>query len=275
MFEEFKVFFEHNDDDENIGAKDYIMDEDDIMDGDAATGDELFAEFADIAGTGDITGVGDMESDDMQIEILDFDDSQELFPMAGSAAAYETFRPEQTDPDCVIGNPEEVLDKWHMQASDSTCAVVSQEFVAEQLLGREFHEADLVRIAEEHGWYTSEGGTLADDVGNILEYMGLQVERSCGNSLEDLEKCLASGREVIVGVDADELWNGKNEEWFWPGRDANHAVQVIGIDKTDPEEPMIILNDPGASNGRGAMVPADEFLDAWEDSGCFMVEAYV
>ena len=37
---------------------------------------------------------------------------------------------------------------------------------------------------------------------------------------------------------------------------------------------QIILNDPGTSNGGGAMVPLEAFVDAWEDSGCFMVAAY-
>lgn len=56
--------------------------------------------------------------------------------------------------------------------------------------------------------------------------------------------------------------------------DADHAVQVTGIDMSNPDQPMVILNDPGAANGGGAMVPVDAFVDAWEDSGCFMVEAY-
>ncbi len=33
----------------------------------------------------------------------------------------------------------------------------------------------------------------------------------------------------------------------------------------------MILNDPGRENGQGLMVPANEFLNAWEDSNNFMV----
>ena len=113
-----------------------------------------------------------------------------------------------------------------------------------------------------------------DDVGNILEHMGRDVERSQGNSIDDIAQCLQDGGQVIVAVDSSELWEGVNDDNFGPGMQADHAVQVIGIDYTDPDEPMVILNDPGASNGGGAQVPLDEFMDAWEDSGCYMVEAY-
>lgn len=190
------------------------------------------------------------------------------------AAAYEQFDPELSDHELVIGDPAEAMDNWHEQETGSSCAVASQEFILETLTGREFSEAELRDLAEHQGWYEPDGGTPQDDVGNILEYMGLTVNRSTGNSIEDLEQCLENGGEVIVGVDSSELWEGENDDFFGPGMGADHAVQVIGIDRTDPEQPMVILNDSGCSNGCGAMVPLDDFMMAWEDSGCFMVEAY-
>ncbi len=192
----------------------------------------------------------------------------------GGAPAYETFDPDSADMDRVIGDPEEAMESWHWQETGSSCAVASQEFVLEQLTGREFDESDLRELAEEQGWYSPEGGTPMDDVGNILEHMGLTVERSQGNSIEDLERCLENGGEVIVGVDSSEIWEGQDDDFFGPGMDADHAVQVIGLDYSDPGSPMVILNDPGAANGGGAMLSLDVFMGAWEDSGCFMVEAY-
>lgn len=192
----------------------------------------------------------------------------------GCAPAYETFDPDRADMDRVIGNPEDAMDSWHWQETGSSCAVASQEFVLEQLTGREFDESDLRELAEEQGWYSPEGGTPMDDVGNILEHMGLTVERSQGNSIRDLEECLQNGGEVIVAVDSSEIWEGRDDDFFGPGMDADHAVQVIGIDHSDPGNPMVILNDPGAANGGGAMISLDVFMGAWEDSGCFMVEAY-
>lgn len=190
------------------------------------------------------------------------------------APAYVNFDPAAADPDCVVGDPVSAMDDWHWQETDCSCAVASQEFVLEELTGLEFEESVLRDLAEEHGWFDPNGGTTMADVGNLLEYMGLRVERSTGNSIEDLEECLANGGEVIVGVDSSEIWTGLDDDFFFPGMDADHAVQVIGIDHTDPSQPMVILNDPGCTNGCGAMLPMETFLKAWEDSGCFMVEAY-
>lgn len=193
---------------------------------------------------------------------------------AGAAPTYITFDADDADTDDIVGDPESAMDDWHWQETDSSCAVASQEFVLQELTGQEFDEADLRDLAEQNGWWTLEGGTPMDDVGNILEYMGLNVERSGGNSIADIEACLENGGGVIVGVDSSEIWEGENDDVFGPGIDADHAVQVIGIDYSDPDNPMVILNDPGTSNGGGAMIPMDVFEQAWEDSGCFMVEAY-
>ena len=204
-----------------------------------------------------------------------FDSMEDYSPiLGGEAPAYAAFDPSTADPDSIIGDPAGNMENWHWQETDSSCAVASQEFVLEELTGREFEESELRDLAEEHGWYDPNGGTAMDDVGNLLEYMGLRVERSSGNSIEDLEECLANGGEVIVGVDSSEIWMGQNDEFFFPGMDADHAVQVIGIDRTDPDQPMVILNDPGCTNGCGAVLPMEVFQHAWEDSGCFMVEAY-
>ena len=195
-------------------------------------------------------------------------------PGYGAVPNFEPFDPDEADPDKVIGDPESAMENWHWQETGSSCAVASQEFVLEELTGQEFEESDLRDLAEANGWYMPQAGTPMDDVGNILEHMGLDVERSQGNSIDDIAQCLQDGGQVIVAVDSSELWEGVNDDNFGPGMQADHAVQVIGIDYTDPDEPMVILNDPGASNGGGAQVPLDEFMDAWEDSGCYMVEAY-
>ena len=51
----------------------------------------------------------------------------------------------------------------------------------------------------------------------------------------------------------------------------NHAVQVIGIDYSDPDNPMVILNDSGHPDGCGLEVPMDTFLDAWDDADNMMI----
>jgi hypothetical protein len=177
----------------------------------------------------------------------------------------------------VIGEPEDTA-YWHQQANKDTCAVVSQEFILDELTGQDFTEEQLRQEAYENGWYNPGSGTPREFVGNLLEAHGIDVERRSGCTLEDLSEQLAQGQNVIVGLDAGEVLNpGIDDDDLLcefvgiPEQGANHAVQVIGIDYSDPNNPMVILNDPGHSQGQGFRIPADQFVDAWEDSGNYMV----
>ncbi len=222
---------------------------------------------------------GDMEFDAVT-EMEDWNgngtwDSTEMvtFELAPAEAynEYEHFDPAESDGSGIVGDPESALDTWHTQ-SGNTCAVVSQEGILESILGQEFDEDELRELAEDHGWYNN--GTSAEDVGQLLEHYGIHTEQSSGNSIDDLRDSLEDGNQIIVMVDAEELWSGENEEMFGPGMDMDHAVRVIGIDESDPENPMVIINDSGVANGQGVMIPLDDFMDSWEDSGCSMVEAF-
>ena len=251
-------------------------------DGDGQVDEGLSLLFKDTDGDGEVdtVGIGNDFNGDGQLDALDDYDVDELIDPSGGMAmnadapTYETFDPNNADPDDIIGNPADSMDSWHWQETSDSCAVAAQEFALETLTGQDFDEADLRDLAEENGWYAPGGGTAPYDVGNILEHMGLNVNRSEGNDISDIERCLENGGQVIIGVDSDEIWYGEDDDVFGPGMDAYHAVQVIGIDRSDPDEPMVILNDSGVTNGCGAMIPLDVFMDAWEDSGCFMVEAY-
>lgn len=189
------------------------------------------------------------------------------------------FDPSETGPG-IIGDPGGEMANWHMQTYDDTCAVVSQEFILESLTGQDFSEDELRQEAIDNGWYTPGGGTPVEHVGDLLEAHGVDVERTDGATLQDIADKLSRGEKVIVGVDADEIWTpgqdyGQDEilgdVGCIPGQGANHAVEVIGIDVSDPNHPMVILNDPGHPDGQGAMIPADEFVNAWADSGNYMV----
>ncbi len=171
--------------------------------------------------------------------------------------------------DYIVGDPEADMESWHMQDGDVSCAVVCQEFVAEELLDREFTEAEFCAYAEEHGWYDPETGTAPNDVGNILESFGLDVERKQGVTLSELSDMLERGKKVICGVNNEVL---VHPEWAeMPGVSANHAVQVIGIDSTNPDDIRIILNDPGVPDGRGISHSLNEFMSAWATGGNYTV----
>lgn len=171
----------------------------------------------------------------------------------------------------VIGNPEEADDHWHVQSEQNSCAVACQEFVAEQLLDREFTEKELIEYAKERDWYDPAEGTSITDIGKLLEAMGLEVERTEGMTIADLAQSLAEGEKVICGVNNMILQEPSLADL--PGITANHAVEVIGIDYSDPTRPQVILNDPGVENGQGIRHDMDVFLEAWETSNHFAVIA--
>ena len=245
----------------------YSITEETDTDGDGLLDHTVFLEDTDGDSFFDMIAewdVGEYDMSDMEsLEQLEASDAE-------AYSEFGHFAPTDVDMDGIIGTPFESLDSWQVQ-SDNTCAVVSQEFVLENLLDREFDEGELRAIAEEHGWY--DNGTSMEDVGKLLEYYGVDVEQSTENTLDDLRSSLLENNQIIVCLDADEIWSGQNEEMFGPGMDANHTVQVIGMDESNPDDVKIIINDSGVTNGQGVMVPADLFVDAWEDSGCFMLEA--
>jgi hypothetical protein len=181
----------------------------------------------------------------------------------------------------VIGDPADDVNFWHLQSDSTTCAIDAQQFVLEQLTGQQFSEQQLLTLATDHGWYSD--GTPPEDCGNLLQLFGLTVEHRSGASIDDVADQLAQGHGVIVGVNAEKIWGIPQQDPATttlasipviPGQDADHAVEVIGIDKTDPSHPMVILNDSGTPNGAGEMVPLSTFLDAWASSGNMMVDAF-
>ncbi len=171
----------------------------------------------------------------------------------------------------ILGNPEKDMETWHMQDSDVSCAVCCQEFIAEQVTGQEFTEQEFCDLAERQGWFDPETGTAPEDVGKILEYMGFDVTHQEGVTVQELAQMLENGEKVIVGVNNMVLMNPKLANV--PGMSVNHAVQVIGIDMTDPKNIQVILNDPGVPNGRGIRHRLDEFEAAWSKGNHFTISA--
>lgn len=179
-----------------------------------------------------------------------------------------TEMPEQTD--AVIGDLEDV-ENWHPQAESMSCAVSVQEMIAEQLLDREISEAKTIDFAKREGWYDSVEGTTLDNTGKVLEAMGLEVERDYDGTISEVMQALANGEKVICGVDNMILYDPRFADM--PGRTANHAVQLVALDFSNPEKPQVILNDTGVPNGQGIRHDLDVFMAAWKTSGNFAVYA--
>lgn len=194
----------------------------------------------------------------------------------GSASAtcisdLTNFDPAEADMSKVSGNPAPSMQEWEYQGDTGRCALYSQKFVIEELTDMEIEIEEMADLAESNGWFSEEGGTPLLDMDKILEHYGIHSDMSFHNDFSDLQRELEAGKKVIVSIDADEIWYGEEDGLFTPGDGANHAVEVIGVDHSDPESPMVILNDSGSPQGCGEMVPLDTFVDAWEDGNCQMI----
>ena len=164
------------------------------------------------------------------------------------------------------------FDQEVYQYSTDTCAIQSQALVLNQF-GFDVTQEQLKEIALVEGWFIEGVGTPQDKVGKLLEYFGVEAHVSEGNNIFNLANELAQGHQVIVGVDAGELWTPGLEETLedWLGGDqADHALIVAGIDTSDPDNVKVIVTDPGTGQ-RQLAYPANEFMEAWKDSKCFMV----
>ncbi len=125
-------------------------------------------------------------------------------------------------------------------------------------------------MARENGWL-QEGGTYLEDIGNLLELHGIETHRYMNAGFEDIHAAVKQGDRVIVAVYNAAL----DDEWcdILPGVSANHAIEVIGVDDTDPENVKVIINDPGVADGCGKVVSLETFQQARRGSGGFMMVA--
>lgn len=172
----------------------------------------------------------------------------------------------------VIGdNPHDEINPQVHQNYDDTCAIKSQQLILNDF-GVYTTEEVLVHQASQLGIYTpgAGGGTSPEDVGKLLELNGVHCTQHENATIYNLTSALAQGQKVIIGVDSGELWNNDKFSDLVQGEQADHALIVAGIDTTDPDNVQVILTDPGTGQ-EGARYPMEQFLDAWHDSGNFMV----
>lgn len=195
-----------------------------------------------------------------------------------SEASWPQFDPAHAT-EGIIGTPETSMHYWQQQCSADTCSVVSQLYGLEELTGKTFSQDELCKEAAENGWYIPGAGTPMNHMGKLLELHGIDVVREHGCSYDHLHDELNQGHKVWVSVDLDEIQTpGKDQDdslaasHGLPGQGVNHSVQVIGIDdKSDPDIPKVILNDPAVQNGSAMMIPLGAFMSAWEDGRYSMV----
>lgn len=175
--------------------------------------------------------------------------------------------------DLVAGDPAEDMQNWEYQGYTNRCALYSQKFIIESLTGHEVPIEDIVAIAEDNGWYDENSGTMPQHLDKILNYYDIDTVDNSDATLSDIEESLNNGVKVMVPVDIDELYDPNHDSSIFAPNDPNHMVQVIGIDKSNPDQSMVVLNDSGHPDGRGALIPSRQFDNAWKDSGRRMITA--
>ena len=173
-----------------------------------------------------------------------------------------------------IGTPiEDALYAPGPQERIDSCAIRSQQHIL-SMYGINVSEDALVQDAIRHSEYSvhDNKGTYVDDVGNLLERNGIDVNRYENATIAHLISELGQGHKIIVGIDAYEAIADT-----LPARiaemqkdaileQANHAVVVVDV---DPHTFDVSIVDP--ADGRLHVIPIGRFTDAWQDSNCYMM----
>ena len=231
--------------------------------------------------------------DDRALDVPALEDPASVDPGIGPGADYpgadqgvpavpESAQDVTVDPDSptLHGDPD-VTGQYHLwQGSvNGTCAPTSIAMVLEQTTGVHYDDSGEVvgralemglitldptdpALAEQGGW----SGMTTPQMVELIESYGLDAQVAHG-SVDDLATTLDAGETVIVGVDADELWSGTDDDATDGGQDDNHAVVVTGIDTGTG---MVYVDDPAYPEGHYA-IPIAEFEQAWDDSGNEMI----
>ena len=148
------------------------------------------------------------------------------------------------------------------------CAIMCEEFIL-HVFGIHKTLDELRILASSKGWLKSDGVEVMD-LGAIPEYFGLTVAKRAPADLEDVEKALKRGYQVIVAVDGGELVGDPVEELaedVLAGGVADHCVVILSMDR---ESDTVVIFDP-AIGVVPLTVSVDHFADAWADSDNYMV----
>lgn len=170
----------------------------------------------------------------------------------------------------ISGTPEQDIPLWTLQSENNSCAVNCSSFILRSEVDPRLTEGKLIQEGREQNLYFPDIGTYFKDVGALCEAHGMEREMLTNVTLEDIEHIQDGGGKVIAMVSALRMAFPNRFGFFR----ADHAVQVVGIDRNDPEDVRVILNDPGRQDGQGLSVPEKVFLKAWATSGYSLAALY-
>lgn len=154
-----------------------------------------------------------------------------------------------------------LLPMWALAAAnpENLCSFECEAFIL-QHLDYDIDHWTLLEESKANNWVREEGTPL-HLVGKLLELKGLYVERKYDATIEDLEKAVDSGKEVIAIIDKNII-----DKVAAAQQSSYHAIYVSWVEDGDVE----YLNLDTLLDSH---IPKDLFKRAWKASGNYMVTA--
>jgi hypothetical protein len=215
-----------------------------------------------------------------------------IFATVAGALALGLAGPADAAGGTLYGDPTAVAKYWTHQNYDD-CAIMSSADVVGQITGKLPSERAIIKVAQSTPSVSHSGsiylkpadkndpnsgmGTNPDDLPTLLAHYGLHgvntdadnaAKTGIATGMEALEQYLGDGHAVIVGLNAEMIWNQPIENKGKDGQPrADHAVVVTGVDTANG---VVHLNDSGNPKGRDEQIRMDVFIKAWATSHNFM-----
>lgn len=141
------------------------------------------------------------------------------------------------------------------------CDIECEEFILHQF-GIEVTHKSLLDTAYKNCWLRDKGMPLYN-IGRLLEKNNLSVSRRYNSTIEEVNRLLSAGNQLIAVVDDTLLCNAPSSEDQHP----NHAVAISSISK-DADE--IILFNPNTDEEL-TKYSITSFIEAWRLSNNYLV----
>jgi hypothetical protein len=172
---------------------------------------------------------------------------------------------------------DEIVQSNAAKTFKNLCVIYAEQYIL-QLHGYSFEADELKEIAIRNKWLKKKGVKFKN-IGKLLEEYHIEVERKSKCTLTDIQKALDKGYSVMVGVDKGELFasnlfrKAKEKVEDWIEQRPDHALIVKEIIPIDGSESKIVLLNFENNGLQIYDFPASRFVEAWEDSGFYMVIA--
>jgi hypothetical protein len=153
------------------------------------------------------------------------------------------------------------------QIHPDSCVVQCEKVIA-SAYGYNFDNEEIINKAMEMQVYQPGFGTRAEDIGDLLESLGIKVNHMENAHVFDIVNELYQGHKVIIGLDPSIL---RDTYGISTDQDIDgHAIIVSGVDTTDIDDVKINITDP-ATGVLAEAYPIDKFINAWKETNYLMI----